>query len=67
MKQLDESGVPIPLAERLAPYLHQPVTRDDALAQIFRLDLNKVDGIDDVDRFIISQVKTNQTKTLPYA
>lgn len=53
IKQLDEAGIPIPLAERLRRHLVAPTSRADALAQIRNLTLDKMDDMDDVDRFIL--------------
>jgi hypothetical protein len=54
MKELDEAGIPLPLAERLAPRLGTPTGRADALKRISRVDLTEAAGFDDVDRFIVS-------------
>lgn len=54
MKQLDEAGIPMPLAERLQKYLKSPNSRADALSQITNLDL-AMPELDDVDRFILRQ------------
>lgn len=53
MKQIDEAGVPIPLAERLAPFLRSPDNRSVALAQLAELDLEAISELDDVDRLIL--------------
>jgi hypothetical protein len=53
MKQLDESGIPLPLAERLKPYLGQPSSKADALARLRNLDVNRVASIGSVDRYIL--------------
>jgi hypothetical protein len=53
MKQLDESGIPIPLLERLAPRLNSPDTSDVAARRIAKLDLSKIPDLDDVDHFIL--------------
>ena len=54
MKDLDEAGIPLPLAERLAAHLGRPTGRSEALKSIAGLDLGGLDGFDEVDRFIIS-------------
>jgi hypothetical protein len=54
MKELDEAGIPLPLAERLAPYIGKPTGRRDALDGIAALDLNELEGFDEVDRFIVT-------------
>ena len=54
MKELDEAGIPIPLAERLAPHLDNPTSRTNALDQISRLNLSEIADFDEVDHFIIS-------------
>ena len=40
MKELDEAGIPLPLAERLSSRLAQPETRGAAIEQIKQLDLD---------------------------
>jgi hypothetical protein len=52
MKQVDEAGIPLPLAERLAFHLNAPQSRRDALQQIAQLDVDKL-GLGDVDRLLI--------------
>ena len=46
MKELDEAGIPLPLAERLAPHLDRPVGRVEAMERISRLDLSNLKGFD---------------------
>ena len=53
MKEIDESGIPLPLIERLSPYLNAPRGRADAIDQIEKLDLKSVADLDEIDRFII--------------
>jgi hypothetical protein len=53
MKELDEAGVPLPLAERLAKYLDEPVNGRDALNQIGTLDVRALGGFDAIDVFIL--------------
>jgi hypothetical protein len=53
MKELDEAGVPLPLAERLERHLSQPQDRSDAIAQIAELALDRISGLDQIDRFIL--------------
>lgn len=53
MKQLDESGIPLPLVEKLKPHLRQPQSKAEALSQIHSLDLNSISAIGTVDRFIL--------------
>jgi hypothetical protein len=53
MKELDEAGIPLPLAERLSSRLAQPETRGAAIEQIKQLDLDLLDDIDSMDRFIL--------------
>jgi len=55
MKQLDESGIPIPLLERLAPRLSSPTSTVVAAERIGKLDLSKIPDFDDVDKFILDQ------------
>jgi hypothetical protein len=54
MKELDEAGIPLPLAERLAPYIRKPTGRSEALKLIAGLDLSTNESFDEVDQFIIS-------------
>lgn len=54
MKEVDEAGIPLPLAERLAPHLNNPTSRSDALSQIAALDLQRFPSLGTVDRFILS-------------
>ena len=52
MKQVDEAGIPLPLAERLAPYLRNPRTRREALEQLATVDLER-GPFSDIDRLLI--------------
>lgn len=54
IKQLDEAGIPVPLGERLRPYLRDVQTRAQALASLRNVNLS-VDAFDDVDRFILKE------------
>jgi hypothetical protein len=54
MKELDEAGIPLPLAERLAPLIGKPSSRTEALKLISEIDLNQSPNFDEVDRFIVS-------------
>jgi hypothetical protein len=56
MKELDETGIPLPLAERLVPHLHNPQSRSDALRQIAAIDLRRFPSFGAVDQFILSLV-----------
>jgi hypothetical protein len=56
MKELDETGIPLPLAERLVPHLHNPQSRSDALRQIAAIDLRRFPSFGVVDQFILSLV-----------
>lgn len=53
MKELDEAGVPLPLAERLARHLSDPRDRADAIAQIVALDFGRMSELDEMDRLIL--------------
>lgn len=53
MKELDESGIPLPLAERLAIYVGDATGRGEALDVIRSLDLESLSQFDTVDRFIL--------------
>ena len=52
MKELDEAGIPLPLAERLAPLVGTPSGRTEALELISNLDLSDIEDFDEVDRFL---------------
>ncbi len=60
MKQIDEVGIPIPLSERLLPYIDAPKDRHDAIEKIFNLDLSGKADFGDIDRYIISSAKESQ-------
>jgi hypothetical protein len=53
MKELDEAGIPLPLAERLNSYLNHPTSRANAIEQITALDLSRMGDFDVIDRFIL--------------
>jgi hypothetical protein len=54
MKELDEAGIPLPLAERLSRYLHQPSSRADAIERITALRWSEMDDLDAIDAFILN-------------
>jgi propanediol dehydratase large subunit len=54
MKELDEAGIPLPLAERLSKRLNQPTTRAEAIEQITKLDFDSIADFDAIDRFILT-------------
>jgi hypothetical protein len=54
MKELDEAGIPLPLAERLASHIGKPSGRTQAMERISSLDLFRLEGFDEVDHFIVS-------------
>jgi hypothetical protein len=58
MKEVDEAGIPLPLAERLAPYLGDVSGRAEALAAIQSLDLDDLGQFDAVDTFILNLALT---------
>jgi hypothetical protein len=53
MKELDEAGIPLPLAERLAPYVGDVPDRTESLEAIRRIDANEIDELDLIDNFIL--------------
>lgn len=53
MKELDEAGIPLPLAERLAPYIGEASGRAEALEAIRSLDTNEIGNLDSIDNFIL--------------
>jgi hypothetical protein len=53
MKELDEAGIPLPLAERLAPFVGDALGRAEALEAIRNLGPDDSDALDAVDRFIL--------------
>jgi hypothetical protein len=54
MKELDEAGIPLPLAERLAPFVGDVVGRAAALEAIRGLIDHEFDGLDSIDTFILN-------------
>jgi hypothetical protein len=54
MKELDEAGIPLPLAERLSRYLGQPSSRADAIERITALRWSEMDDLDAIDAFILN-------------
>jgi len=56
IKQLDESGVPVPLGERLQRYLRAPATRAEAVSQINQLNFAQLDDFDPIDQFILKSL-----------
>lgn len=54
MKELDEAGIPLPLAERLAPYVSDASSRAEALESIRELDPDAIDNLGAIDRFILN-------------
>ena len=53
MKELDEAGIPLPLAERLSSRLGKPESRADALAKIAALDTSNMPELGSIDHFIL--------------
>lgn len=53
IKQVDEAGIPVPLAERLQKYVGQPESRAVAIRTIRALDLEHIPELDAIDRFIL--------------
>ena len=53
MKELDEAGVPLPLAERLSPYIGNPAGRTEALNAIRNLNPEVMARFDEIDAFIL--------------
>ena len=53
MKELDEAGIPLPLAERLAPYVGEVPGRTEALEAIRSLDFSEIDDLNSIDSFIL--------------
>jgi hypothetical protein len=53
MKELDEAGIPLPLAERLASFLGDVSGRAEALNAIRDLDSADSDNLDSIDKFIL--------------
>jgi hypothetical protein len=53
MKELDEAGIPLPLAERLSGRLPKTESRADALKKIAAWDLSSMPELDSIDRFIL--------------
>ncbi|EHP90056.1 helicase domain-containing protein [Methylorubrum extorquens DSM 13060] len=55
MKQIDEAGIPIPLAERLRKHIGDVADKDAAIAAIRALDFDALPEFGEIDRFIIDQ------------
>lgn len=53
MKELDEAGIPLPLAERLARFIGNPPGRTQALETIRNLSPQVMERLDEIDRFIL--------------
>jgi hypothetical protein len=53
MKELDEAGIPLPLAERLALYVGNPSGGEAALETIRTLDDDDTGQLDAIDKFIL--------------
>lgn len=53
MKQLDEIGVPMPLSERISNHLNNPISSEDAIYQIAKLNLKDISGLDFIDKFLL--------------
>ena len=53
MKELDEIGIPIPLAERLKPYLGQVTSRAGAIKAISVLNLENLRSFGEIDKYIL--------------
>lgn len=58
MKQLDEAGIPLPLAERLDKLLKSPASRKDALLQLQALNLDGRPDFSKIDRLILEMART---------
>lgn len=53
MKGLDEAGIPLPLAERLSPYVGNPADRHDAMNAIRTMSPTDRQRFDAIDQFIL--------------
>ncbi|MBZ4372437.1 DEAD/DEAH box helicase [Corallococcus sp. AS-1-6] len=53
MKELDEAGIPIPLAERLRMFIGQVDGKSEALSRLKGLDLSGISGLDAVDLYVL--------------
>lgn len=53
MKQLDEIGVPMPLSERMAGYLNNPTSSEDAILQMAKLNLKNFPGLGVIDKYLL--------------
>jgi len=54
IKELDEAGIPLPLAERLAPYVGDVQDRMEAIEAIRSLDTDEIKELDSIDKFILN-------------
>lgn len=53
MKELDEAGIPLPLAERLGLYIGEASGRAEALKKIRALATAQISELDSIDKFIL--------------
>ncbi|MGC2077664.1 MAG: helicase-related protein [Xanthobacteraceae bacterium] len=54
MKAADEFGIPLPLAERLAPYVPEDSSIDNAVGRLRHAFRHGIDGLDEVDQRILA-------------
>jgi hypothetical protein len=59
MKEMDEAGIPLPLAERLAHYVGDVEDRTEALNAIRSLATDQLDELDSIDNFILDLALSN--------
>lgn len=60
MKELDEAGIPLPLAERLSPYLGNPASRHDAMNAIRAMSPTARQRFDAIDHFVMELAVADQ-------
>jgi hypothetical protein len=58
MKELDEAGIPLPLAERLALYIGEASGRAEALKKIRALAPAQISELDSIDRYVLDLALT---------
>jgi hypothetical protein len=54
MKAADEFGIPLPLAERLAPYVPEDSSIDNAVGRLRSAFRQGIEGLDEVDQRILA-------------
>ena len=64
MKELDEAGIPLPLAERLAPFIGNPSGRTEALGRVDGFDQDEAESKRDERAVILRRLLASKRDTL---